>query len=211
MTSRRNDVDRFGRWASTYDSSYLQRLIFEPVQNATLEAARHVLPHAGRVLDVGCGTGQLLRRAATSFPESELVGVDPAAEMVHQAASSSASGVVGRFVQGSAESLPFDDASFDLVVSTMSFHHWRNQRAGLREVSRVLVPGGVLALADGLAVGWLRFAFRVAGKRGRFHTPDELHEMFVQQGLRPAGRRVLPKMGGSVQVVVGRADGSSQG
>jgi hypothetical protein len=68
-----------------------------------------------------------------------------------------------------------------------------------------------LALADGLAVGWLRFAFRAAGKRGRFHTPDELHEMFVQQGLRTVGRRVLPKMGGSVQVVVGRADGSSQG
>jgi ubiquinone/menaquinone biosynthesis C-methylase UbiE len=209
MADRRKDVDRFGRWASTYDRSYLQRLIFEPVHQATLEAVNQALPSPGRLLDVGCGTGQLLRRAAASFPDAHLVGVDPAGEMV-QRARTSAVGVGASFVQGAAEALPFDDANFDLVVSSMSFHHWADQQEGLREVSRVLVPGGLLALADALALGWmLRVGLRIAGKRRRFHTPDELDAIFAKQGLSTIDRRALPRMGGSVQVILARTDKGS--
>jgi ubiquinone/menaquinone biosynthesis C-methylase UbiE len=212
MTDRRHDVDRFGRWASTYDRSYLQRVVLEPVQRATIQAASRELPRPGRVLDLGCGTGQLLRRAAASFPDADLVGVDPAAEMVRQAEASLPADVGAGFVQGAAEALPFGDASFDLVVSTMSFHHWADQQAGLREVRRVLAPGALIALAGALAVGWpLRLAFRAAGKRDRFHTPDELDAMLAAEGLRTIGRGVLPRMGGSVQVVVSRADGAASG
>jgi ubiquinone/menaquinone biosynthesis C-methylase UbiE len=212
MSGRRNDVDRFGRWASTYDRSYLQRLVFEPVQRAMLEAAGRELPRPGRVLDVGCGTGRLLRRAAASFPDADLVGVDPAADMVRQAEAARPADVGARFVQAAAEALPFGDASFDLVVSSMSFHHWADQRAGLREARRVLAPGGLLALGDALAVGWpLRLALWAAGKRGRFHTPDELDAMLAGQGLTTIGRGVLPRMGGSVQVVVSRANGAVSG
>jgi ubiquinone/menaquinone biosynthesis C-methylase UbiE len=90
--------------------------------------------------------------------------------VVRQAEASLPADGGARFVQGAAEALPFGDASFDLVVSSMSFHHWADQRVGLREVRRVLAPGGLLGLADALAVGWLRPALRVAGRRGRFHT-----------------------------------------
>jgi SAM-dependent methyltransferase len=51
-------------------------------------------------------------------------------------------------VQASAEHLPFADAAFDVVLSTMSVRHWTDQAAGLREVVRVLAPGGLLGLAD---------------------------------------------------------------
>lgn len=206
MADRRDDVERFGRWASTYDRSPLQRLIFEPVHRATLDAASRVNPEPGRVLDVGCGTGRLLRRAAGVFPEAELVGVDPAAGMVREAQAALPAGVAARFVQGAAEALPFPDASVDLVLSSMSFHHWADQSTGLREVARVLVPDGLMALADGFAVGrLLRLAFWVAGKRARVHTPAELDAMLAAQGLNVLGRGVLARMGGSVQVVVARA------
>lgn len=205
MADRENDVERFGRWASTYDRSALQRIVFDPVQRAALDAARRELPRPGRVLDVGCGTGRLLRRAAAVFPAAELVGVDAAPEMVRQAEASVPAGARSRFARATAEDLPFADASFDLVVSTMSFHHWSDQRAGLRQVHRVLTPGGLMALTDGFAVGRvLRLAFRAAGRRGRVHTPAELDEMLAAAGLQTIGRRVLPRMGGSVQVVLSR-------
>jgi ubiquinone/menaquinone biosynthesis C-methylase UbiE len=53
-----------------------------------------------------------------------------------------------RFAAGTAERLPWPAASFDLVVSTTSFDHWADQRAGLAECARVLAPGGFLVLAD---------------------------------------------------------------
>lgn len=69
----------------------------------------------------------------------------------------------------------------------------------------MLAPGGVMALTDGLAAGrLLRVGFRLAGTRERVHTPAELDALLVAQGLEPVGRGVLPRMGGSVQVVVSR-------
>ncbi len=98
---------------------------------------------APRILDVGCGSGALLRFVGALRPEARLAGVDPAPEMVRVASSSRL--VV---VQAAAESLPFEDGSFDLVVSSTSFSHWKDRDAGLRECRRVLVPGGALLLAD---------------------------------------------------------------
>jgi hypothetical protein len=67
MTDRRHDVDRFGRWASTYDRSYLQRVVLEPVPRATLQAASRELPRPGRVLESG------LRDRPTATPCRRLV------------------------------------------------------------------------------------------------------------------------------------------
>jgi SAM-dependent methyltransferase len=55
--------------------------------------------------------------------------------------------------EGAAESLPFEDATFDYVFSRFSAHHWRDLDAGLREVARVLKPSGVAAIVDSLSPG----------------------------------------------------------
>src|SRR5919205_224408 len=66
------DVGRFGRWASTYDEHWLQPRFFGPVQEATLRRAALLAPDPRRVLDVGCGTGVLLRKAAERFHRADL-------------------------------------------------------------------------------------------------------------------------------------------
>jgi SAM-dependent methyltransferase len=97
------------------------------------------------------------------------------------------SGVPIGLVRATVGALPFADATFDLVVSTVSFHHWASQGAGLAEVGRVLAPGGTFVLADLHAVGYLRVFYALARRRGRMHTRVELAEMLAAVGLDVQG------------------------
>jgi ubiquinone/menaquinone biosynthesis C-methylase UbiE len=126
----------------------LQQFLFVPVQQTTLRLARQLLPQARRVLDVGCGTGQLLRHTRPCYPTAELVGVDLAGQMVATATTITRGKLAVRYVQGRAECLPFPDDVFDLVFATLSLRHWTDRSAGIAEIGRVLTPGGLLVLAD---------------------------------------------------------------
>ena len=159
-----SDVAGFERRAADYERGWRGEFHARVVA-ATADLALQVKPRPAAVLDVGCGTGALLRLLATRLPaEAELVGVDPAAAMLEAARATSDHPRV-RFERAPAEHLPFPDASFDLVVSTVSFHHWDDRIAGLREVARVLRPDGRLVLAEHFAFGWLRVFDAVARRR----------------------------------------------
>ncbi len=137
---------RFDRWAATYDQSFMQRLYFIPVHSRMLDLLVQELKAPPLcIIDVGCGTGRLLRAAAIRWPEAQLFGVDPAEQMVSEAKRLIPDAT---FRFASAESLPFPEQTADIVFSSLSFHHWSNQTKGLQEVARVLRPGGLFCLAD---------------------------------------------------------------
>lgn len=107
--------------------------------------------HEGTVLDVGTGPGLLVIEIARRAPRLEVVGVDPSPDMLAAARLTvAAAGLTGRvrFERGEAAALPFADGSFDLAVSTLSLHHWERVPDALRELHRVLRPGGRLWLYD---------------------------------------------------------------
>jgi ubiquinone/menaquinone biosynthesis C-methylase UbiE len=102
------------------------------------------------VLDVGCGTGVVARAAARRVgPTGEVVGLDRNDGMLAVAARS-LEPVTWR--QGVAERLPFDDGRFDRVLCQFSVMYFDDQRQGLREMARVLRPGGTVAIATWSAV-----------------------------------------------------------
>jgi ubiquinone/menaquinone biosynthesis C-methylase UbiE len=105
------------------------------------------------VLDLGCGGGHVTFNVAKLV--KEIVAYDLSPEMLGVVASAARERGLGNVTtrQGAVERLPFDDDSFDVVLSRFSAHHWRDVDAGLREARRVLRPGGMLAIADTITPG----------------------------------------------------------
>jgi SAM-dependent methyltransferase len=128
--------------ATAYEELFVPALFAEWAPRV-LDAARVRLGQ--RVLDVACGTGILAREAASRVGAGgSVTGLDPGAGLL---------AVAGRLApavewrQGTAESLPFPDRSFDAVVSQFGLMFFRDRPAALREMLRVLAPGGRLAVA----------------------------------------------------------------
>ncbi len=131
-----------------------------------------------RVLDLCCGTGDLafaFRREATAG--AVIIGSDFVPEMLVRArAKSAATGANVEFVEADALSLPFGDASFDLVSCAFGFRNLANYERGLREIFRVLKPGGAIAILE------------FAEPRGKMF--GTLYRFYF--------RRVLPRLGGLI-------------
>ena len=123
-------------------------------------------------------------RATTYWPEAQLIGVDPANGMIEMAKRLTPNAT---FFTGMAEALPLEDASVDLALSTSSFHHWQDQAAGIREIARVLRPGGYFVLVDASFPDWLVRVFRLK----RFHSPAQLRTLFIQAGLHVQMQQTL--------------------
>ncbi len=138
--------------------SALTRL-YDPVVRATSREGRfkqmlveQAAPAAGqRILDLGCGTGTLAIQVKRREPGAELVGLDADPEMLSQArVKAEQAGVELTLAEGMSDELPFEDESFDRVLSTLFFHHLdpEPKRRTAREIARVLRRGGELHVAD---------------------------------------------------------------
>ncbi len=115
-------------------------------------AARAVaLQGQGQAADLGCGAGYLVLEMARRAPGLRVTGVDLSDQLLEdgrQAARQSGLGERVDFRLGNVEALPFPDHSLDLVVSTLSLHHWSDPVAVLDEIARVLKPGGSYLIFD---------------------------------------------------------------
>lgn len=103
-----------------------------------------------RILDVGCGPGDLTLLLPRHYPRARVIGVDFTREMVERAARDARSTGEERaqFVRGDALHLPFETGTFDLVTSAFLLRNLPDLAAGLKEMARVLRPGGVVLALD---------------------------------------------------------------
>lgn len=202
------DVGRFDEWAPTYEAHWMQRMVFEPIQKTLLELAAEQVSRPGSILDVGCGTGKLLRATSARFPEARLEGVDAAPHMVETAIHLLPPGSSIHVREATAEALPFPDRQFDLVFSTMTFHHWADQAKGVSEVARVLTPGGRWLLCDFVGRGLVRVVTQLL-RLHRFLDRARLDALLAENGLVVVAERPSGWLGGSVPVLaIGKVERS---
>jgi ubiquinone/menaquinone biosynthesis C-methylase UbiE len=185
----------FAAWADSYDRSILQRLLFAPSHRRIIEEIGDVAE--ARILDIGCGTCRLAQRLADGRPQTRVFAVDLCESMIRAAHHHViAHDRIHRAVADS-EHLPFLTAAFDFVTCSNSFHHYPNQQAAVREMHRVLVPGGRLILTDGFRDHWFGYLiYDVAVPRfesGQIHhaSAEEFRRLLETAGFHDIRQRTV--------------------
>ena len=194
---------QFEQWALSYDRSRLNELVFYPAVRACQEeivrwqTARGPKPY--RLLDVGCGTGTLVSLLARDPLAELLVGLDYAAAMLQRSTQKFAhleQPAAPHALRADAETLPFADASFDVVACCHSFHHYPHQAEVVRGFRRVLRPDGLLVLIDGFrdnVIGWVVFDVAVAAVERHVHHASwsQMRRMILETGFTHLRQRKL--------------------
>jgi len=145
-------------WAGPYDA--LTNVLLQPSQKSIGRLAQ--VKAGDQVLDVGCGSGRLSMAAQEwAGADGQAVGLDPSPEMIRVARKNTErAGSKAKFELGVVESLPFPDASFEVVLNRLMLHHLPGdlKQRGLAEMRRVLKPGGICLVVDfePPKSGWLR-------------------------------------------------------
>ena len=149
------DYDRFSRYMEDGARQFYERLD---------------IPPGARVLDVGCGSGQLALMAARDGFNT--TGVDIAENLIASARDrASAEQLRARFEVGDAEALPFPDGSFDVVVSLIGAMFAPRPELVAQELLRVCAPGGTIAMANWTASGFVGQMFKAIA---RFIAPANM-------------------------------------
>jgi ubiquinone/menaquinone biosynthesis C-methylase UbiE len=170
-------LDHFDWLAPVYD-----RVMGPPDRERMQELLR--LPSAGTLLDAGGGTGRV---AAGLRPlVDSVVVIDLSRKMLRRAQAKG--GLLP--VRGVTERLPFRDESFDRVLVVDALHHFRDQRDAIRDLVRVLKPGGRLLIEEPdihrLPVKLVAALEKLALMQSRFHPAETIREMIEAMGV-PAG------------------------
>lgn len=159
----------------------------------------------GQAVDLGCGPGHLVLELARQAPDLRVTGLDLSTEMLAEARHHGQKAGFGQrvsFELGDVERIPFDDNAVDLIVSTLSLHHWSDPVVVFDEINRILGPGGVFLIfdlrRDMAAPIWLffwlithfvvpaplRYANEPMGSRDAAYTAREAADLLTKSQLR---------------------------
>lgn len=163
----------FNRQAAEYDNN-TSYYYSGPAKISCKDAVEYLSNYEfDTLLDVGCGTGFLIDQLA-KIKSTTYYGVDISENMLSVAISKNIKGT--NFVEGVADCLPFRSNTFDVVTCIQSFHHYPDSDKAMKEVLRVLKPGGLYFLSDtgiGGIGGWIdnHILFKLL-KSGDCHTEN---------------------------------------
>lgn len=191
-------------WAAPVFGHFADRWSHETIQ----EVAGWLAPFLtaadsedNRILDVGGGTGALAGRLHQAT-NAQVTVLDPTPQMLRYIPE----GGPVKAVLGTAEKMAFEDNSFDVVIVTDAFHHFRDQPAAVEEFRRVVRSGGGVVVVDldprGVIMRVIAVAEKLLGEPGAFFTPDQMCSFMSEHGVDGT----CTKMGGAGYRFVGQIE-----
>lgn len=186
---KKNQV-QFKKWSRVYDG-VIFRFYFNPLYRHIIHSIAQrragVLRSGGSMLDIACGSAEVLKRLAGNFPSAKFAGIDLTAEMVMKAKEKTRDFSNIAIAIGNAAQLPFPDSSFDVVLISEALHHIFEPEQMVREVQRVLKKDGLFLLVDPaketpimILFGWL---FKPLEKAYKYYSQAMLCELLVGGGF----------------------------
>lgn len=184
----------FDKRASSYDDGFEGKLS-KKFYTSLLKQVK--LTQEMNVLDVGCGTGMLLRKMADRC-EIKGYGIDVEENMIAEAKKKCPE---MNIQISKSEAMPFDSETFDVLTACMAYHHFSDKEGFAKEAARVLKSGGSLYIADPRFPYVVRKTINAVlhhrNITGKFFTPQEIHNDFAAYGFEAASLLI----NGYVQVV----------
>ncbi len=181
-----NSIKQFTQWADNYDNP-LTSITFQQT-NSHIVKLLNPKPDSS-LLDVGCGSGILIQKLLSLNRDIKLFGLDITPKMVEVAKKKFTNNSNIKIIQGSAIKMPYEDNSFNFVTCASSFHHHPDPLLSVKEMIRVLKPGGKLLILDMCIEGFLRkLLFKVEnvyhneGKVFRLSN-KEMYDLYKKVGL----------------------------
>lgn len=172
MKIKEKSINHFNSNAKEYDNSFDGKFVKVMYQSLLEELEKD---EKGKLLDVGCGTGNVLCKLVNG--KRELFGIDLSENMVEE--SKKRMGKDADIKVADAEHIPYKDNTFDTLVCNASFHHYPHPEEVLREMKRVLKNGGKLLIGEGYTMqpirALLNFSFLFSDS-GDFHSYGK-HEL----------------------------------
>lgn len=182
------NIAYFDRWAKSYESERISPW-FQYTQK--LSISLFDLRPDSRVLDVGCGPGFAVRYLAGMLPEGKACGIDISPGMIEKANAKVPDALRKRleFRQGKSDAIPYPAEEFDYVLCTNSFHHYPDPIKALKEMQRVLKPGGQIVIFENATdlswYTWLWDRYLRLREKGhvKYYTSKEMGEILRRSGL----------------------------
>ena len=182
--SKELTVNHFDKTAKNYDNSSDGKFV-QCMYQEILDRAEKI--PAKRILDLGCGNGNAIALLRDRIP-AEYYGLDISENMIEEARIRLGKAV--SFSVGDAEHLPYENQTFDLIICNASFHHYPGPGMAVKEMKRVLKPGGTIILGDPTIkwkilvpiFDWL-IKFTPSGDAKVWHK-DDITVLFQENGFR---------------------------
>jgi ubiquinone/menaquinone biosynthesis C-methylase UbiE len=186
---------KWDKWAKTIDGKSLRNNYLRSAQLAVISLLD--LKENVNMLDIGCGSGWALDQVSKLVNDKgTFFGVDLSAKMIERALDNFKRRENFHFIIANAEEIPFEGNYFDVIICTNSFHHYLHPDKALKEMYRLLKPGGKVYILDPTIDNWffqiINAGFKIFDRaQAKLYSTKEFQEMISLTGLKYTGTKKI--------------------